>query len=116
MKQSLFHILTQTEADEAKAQGSYTPANFAAEGFIHCSYAVQVCPTAERFYKGQSNLVLLEIDESALSCEVIVEDLYGSGEAFPHIYGTLLWQAVVAVHDFPCLEDGSFELPEAIKL
>lgn len=116
MKTSLFHITTRTEATAAKSQGDYTPVNYKDEGFIHCSYANQVSRVAENFYKGQQDLVLLEIDKALVDVEVIDEDLYESGEEFPHIYGILAWQAVNVVHDFPCLDDGSFELPKAISL
>lgn len=116
MNKSLFHILKKEEADAAKASGSYIPANYSVEGFIHCSYASQVCKVAAHFYKAQENLVLLEIDKSVLTSKVIDEDLYDAGEDFPHIYGELPWQAVQIVHDFPCNDDGSFDLPDTIDL
>jgi len=116
MTKALFHILTKTEADAAKAKGVYLPANFASEGFIHCSYVHQVCAVAGNFYKGQQNLVLLEIDKSLLNSKVIDEDLYEAGQDFPHIYGELNWDAVKMIHNFPCLDDGSFELPSSISV
>lgn len=115
MTKALFHILKKSEADAAKEAGVYLPATFADEGFIHCSYDHQVCRVAAHFYKGQENLVLLEIDKSLLSSKVIDEDLYDAGENFPHIYGELPWRAVTSIHNFPCLEDGSFELPTSIR-
>ena len=114
MDKPLFHILKKTEADAAKTAGLYLPATFADEGFIHCSYANQVCRVAANFYKGQQNLVLLEIDKSLLTSKVIDEDLYETGEEFPHIYGELPWRAITTVHDFPCLADGNFELPTTV--
>lgn len=114
MSQPLFHILSREEADAAKLSGSYIPQNYSTEGFIHCSYASQVCKVALNFYKAQNNLVLLEIDKSLLTCEVIDEDLYGAGEDFPHIYGELPWQAVRTIHDFSSNADGSFNLPATV--
>ena len=35
---------------------------------------------------------------------------------FPHVYGPIPVQAVVEVHDFPCEQDGSFVLPEAVAV
>ena len=116
MNQPLFHILKKTDADAAKVAGSYLPENYATEGFIHCSYASQVCKVALHFYKAQQDLILLEIDKSLLSCKVIDEDLYGAGENFPHIYGELPWQAVRQMHDFPSNADGSFDLPSTINI
>jgi len=116
MTQPLFHILSKEDADAAKLKGTYLPENYLTEGFIHCSYASQVCKVALNFYKAQKDLVLLEIDKSVLNCEVIDEDLYNTGEDFPHIYGELPWQAVVQIHEFPCKADGSFDLPKTINV
>jgi uncharacterized protein (DUF952 family) len=40
---------------------------------------------------------LLHIDEDRLTSPVVVEDLVGSGEPFPHIYGPIDLAAVVTV-------------------
>ena len=110
----LFHITSKRDSDAAKHGGVYRPESLASEGFIHCSYAHQVCSVADRFYQNRTDLVLLQIDSSHLSCDVVDEDLYDSGEKFPHIYGELPWSAVVAVHEFPCTDTGGFCLPSAL--
>jgi uncharacterized protein (DUF952 family) len=95
----MYHITTAAEAEHARETGEYTPEGFAAEGFIHCSYAHQVRGVMERIFKGREGLVLLEIDPSRLTCKVIDENLEGGQELFPHIYGPLPMSAVVRVHD-----------------
>jgi len=50
-----------------KKAGQYTAPSLAKEGFIHCSTLTQVLPVAEKFYKGQSGLILLGIDPARLS-------------------------------------------------
>ena len=113
----LFHITTRAEADRALAAGTtYTPAAYAREGFIHCSYAPQVVATANRIFRGKSDLVLLEIDPSALTCRVVDENLEGGRELYPHIYGELPVTALAAVHAFPCGDDGRFELPATVRI
>jgi len=107
----LLHILSKEEAESAKRTGVYTPASLVTEGFIHCSYEHQVCRVANFLYKGQTGLVLLELDPTKLEAILVDEDLYGSGETFPHLYGALIWDAVVAKHNFPHLADGTFVLP-----
>jgi uncharacterized protein (DUF952 family) len=69
-------------------------------GFIHCSRAEQVAGVAERFYRGQTGLVLLTIDENLVGPEVRYEAVPDSGERFPHVYGPLNTDAVVAVAPF----------------
>ncbi|MGL5796470.1 MAG: DUF952 domain-containing protein [Waterburya sp.] len=113
--ETVFHIVAKKEVDNAQSEGYYQPASFVDEGFIHCSYLNQVCRVANLFYRGKTDLVLLEINTARIGCEVIDEDLYDSGENFPHIYGKLSWEAVVAVHEFPCNTDGTFELPTTLK-
>lgn len=88
-----------------------------AEGFIHCSDPGSVHLPANRFYADQDDLVLLEIDPAALDVPVRWEP--GSppipdGPWFPHVYGPINPQAVVAVHDFPRNADGVYELPAGL--
>lgn len=112
---AIFHITSRAEAAEAIRLAQYVPVNFDAEGFIHCSYAQQVAPVADRFFPGRSDLVLFQIEPTALSCEVVEENLEGGTELFPHIYGKLPMSAVVRVHDFPCRADGRFDLPADVN-
>jgi uncharacterized protein (DUF952 family) len=107
----LFHITTAAEADAARVSGEYRPAAFAREGFIHCSYARQVAATANRIFRGRTDLVLLEIDATRLTSPVVVENLEGGAELYPHIYGPLPIAAVRRVHRFPASSDGTFTLP-----
>ncbi len=109
--QTLFHITSANEVAKAQAQGWYEPADFAREGFIHCSFQVQVVGTAGRYYRGRDDLVLLEIEPESVAGEVVIENLTGGDELFPHLYGRLPWTAVKRVHPFPSGDDGSFALP-----
>lgn len=106
----LFHIATRDEFEGARASGAdYRPAAFAREGFIHCSYAHQLEATAARHFAGRTGLVLLEINRDALTCVVVDENLSGATELFPHVYGPLPLNAVVAVHSFNGLPPGPVE-------
>ena len=71
--------------------------SLAEQGFIHCSFADQVRATADRYYKGRDDIVLLEIDRHKLAAPLKVED------GFPHIYGALNRDAVVAVTPYETL-------------
>lgn len=110
----IFHIALRDDVEAANIGGEYSPPTFSDEGFIHCSYADQVIAVARRYYHGQNGLVLLEIDRSSLSCDVIDENLIGGDELYPHIYGRLPMSAVTNIHAFPCRADGTFLLPPAI--
>jgi uncharacterized protein (DUF952 family) len=94
---SLFHITTREAWQRAREIGSYRPAAFAADGFIHLSEARQWLTTANRFYRGQPDLVLLALDETKLRAEVRREP--ADADVFPHLYGDLNLDAVSAVYD-----------------
>lgn len=80
------------------------------EGFIHCSFADQVLTPANERYAGRDDLQLLVIDPDAVQARIVVEDSYGSGTEFPHIYGVLNLDAVRSVVPFPRGESGLFEV------
>jgi uncharacterized protein (DUF952 family) len=111
MVTTIYHITSADEAAAAARSGTYAPAAFDAEGFIHCSYPWQVLDVANRRFAGRDDLVLMEIDRAKLACEVIDENLEGGTDLFPHVYGHLPISAVVQVHPFPCGAAGRFDLP-----
>jgi len=96
----LFHIALPEDWSAAQAAGRYTTSTrgvtLAEEGYIHCSFAAQVAATAQRFYGDVPEVVLLRIDPDLLTSPVVVEDLVGSGEPFPHVYGPIDLAAVVS--------------------
>lgn len=115
----VFHIASQAEWDAARAAGSYRPASLVHDGFIHCSTAAQIVGSADRYFRGRRDVVLLCIDESRVAGALRHEPpaVIGgapdrrTGELFPHLYGALALDAVVRVVPFPCRDDGSFALP-----
>ena len=83
----IFHITTSSAWDEARATGAYEPPSLQQEGFIHLSSADQVVATANRVFRGQSDLVLLCVASERLAAGVRYEHAEDAGEAFPHLYG-----------------------------
>ncbi|NPV56617.1 MAG: DUF952 domain-containing protein [Anaerolineae bacterium] len=110
----IYHIAREDDWQSGLMAEQYLPAEFAADGFIHCSTHEQVLRVANRFYRGQSDLVLLEIDPERVEAEVIYENLEGGEERFPHLYGPLNLDAVAAVHVFTPGGNGSFQLPAGL--
>jgi uncharacterized protein (DUF952 family) len=93
----IYHVTTQTEWEQAKIEGSYKPAGYDQEGFIHCSVEKQVAGVLDRFYKGQTGLIKLKIEKAKVSRPVLFELAADLDELFPHIYGTLNLDSVVEV-------------------
>lgn len=110
----LYHIVAREAWAEASETGRLVADSLALEGFTHCSALHQVTRTATAHYRNVPGLVLLQIDPARLDAEVIWEDTGGSGEGFPHIYGSVPVSAVVATFDFNADAEGSFALPAGL--
>jgi glutathione S-transferase len=99
----IYHLATARDWAAAQESGSYTTSTYGVtleqEGFIHASRADQWEGVRERFYADVNEpLVLLEIDTDLLDVPVVEEPpAPGVEETFPHIYGPLRPEAVVAV-------------------
>jgi uncharacterized protein (DUF952 family) len=95
----IFHITdTATWADSqhrGKHTGSTRGIDLSDEGYIHCSTADQWRGVIERFYADATDLLLLHIDEEKLTSPLVYEQLPGSADTFPHIYGPINLDAVV---------------------
>jgi uncharacterized protein (DUF952 family) len=92
----IFHITTEAAWQAAQQKGEYIAESLATEGFIHASRASQVQPTLQRYFAGQTNLVLLHIDTQRLN-NPLRYDVATEGQYFPHIYGSLNLSAVIKV-------------------
>lgn len=113
----IFHILKNEDWQQAIQTGSYAPRSLQIEGFIHCSTREQTPATANRYYHGQTDLVLLSIDPSLLTAELRLEAPANphderARELFPHVYGPINLDAVSRAVDFPCDSGGSFRWPQ----
>lgn len=96
----IYHLTPRHTWQQAQEAGVYTADSLASEGFIHFSTANQVVATANRFYRRQPDLVLLIVDPLKLTAELVYEESE-PGQFFPHLYGPLNLDAVLAVYDFP---------------
>jgi uncharacterized protein (DUF952 family) len=95
----IFHIVDGGTWAAAEKAGEYRPDSLLNEGFVHFSFAEQVEATAQRYYAGVTDLVLVEFDSETLrrsGVEVVVEDLAGHGE-YPHVYAAIPTTAAIGV-------------------
>jgi uncharacterized protein (DUF952 family) len=113
----LFHLAVAAEWRRAEDEGapyrrSTIETSLEEAGFIHCSFAHQVQGTADRFYRGRDDIVLLVIDPARVGSEVRVE---GGGEQFPHIYGPLPLDAVIETLPVPVDQDGRLLITSLVQ-
>jgi len=98
----IFHIATASDWQTAKRSGTYTTSTrgrtLDEEGFIHASRSDQWPRVREAVYADVAEpLVLLVIETGLLDVPVVEEEVPGTGETFPHLYGPLPPAAVVQV-------------------
>ena len=115
MSRSILHLAERSRWAAAHVSGAYAPDAFGAEGFVHCCDPAQIEGVANRLYRGRDDLVLLVIEENRLAAEVRRENLEGGDEPYPHVYGPIELDAVVAVQELLSGPDGRFELSEGLR-
>jgi uncharacterized protein (DUF952 family) len=91
----IYHVTTKAAWQQAQQQGFYEAPSLDTEGFIHLAAQAQVAGVLERYYKGQTNLLLLHVEESRLTAELKYELAPSVNELFPHVYGAINLDAVV---------------------
>ena len=108
---TIYTICPAGQWDEAVRAGRFLGAAIdLADGFIHFSTADQVAETAARHFSGQSDLVLVAVDESRLGPALRYEVSRG-GALFPHLYAPLELSAVVRVVPLPLDASGKHQFP-----
>jgi uncharacterized protein (DUF952 family) len=110
----IYHITAESEWEKAKVTGYYTTPSLELEGFIHASNSEQLVVTANRYFNGRTDLVILKIVTEKVEPEVRLDPVtsYSEPQEFPHIYGPLNLDAVIEVIDFKPDADGSFSMPD----
>lgn len=112
----ILHITSQAAWQQARNEGIYRGDTLESEGFIHCSTREQLTGSANTFFHGRTDLLLLCIEPGRVLSEIRYEHpTPGDERLFPHIYGPLNLNAVVEVLAFPPEPDGSFSLPEVLQ-
>lgn len=97
MTEHIYHITTLSAWEKAQELGAYSAPSLDSEGFIHCSKKEQVEGVLQRFYAGQTGLILLNIDPELLNAPLIYEMATDLQEMFPHVYGKIPLKSVVGI-------------------
>ena len=113
----IYHIAVAADWERAQRAGEYTIStrdkSLGEVGFIHASTERQVALVANAIYQGDHGLVVLVIDAARVWPEIRYEQVPGSDDPFPHIYGPLNTDAVVRTVPFAPGTDGRFSFPQA---
>ncbi len=91
-----FKVLTAEQMATLEADGSFAGAPVdLADGYVHLSTIDQLTETVDKHFAGQNDLQVAEVDLEALGDAVKWEPSRG-GQLFPHLYGPLTLDVVVA--------------------
>ena len=102
---TIYHIAQRADWESAVAAGEYHVSTrgrtVEQEGFIHASTATQVTGVANAFFAdvALADLVVLVIDPDRLTAPLRYDPVPGAPDPFPHIYGPLNVDAVVATRE-----------------
>lgn len=92
----IYHIVSATDWMNQASELVYKAVSLQTEGFIHLSTKEQVSGTLRRYYQNVPDLLLLHVDVDKLEHPLNYE-ASTNNEQFPHLYGPLNKDAVVAV-------------------
>ncbi len=112
----IYKILATADWRAMQATGRFDgSADDRRDGFIHLSRRDQLAGTLAKHFQGQDHLLLLGIDDSALSAAALKWEPSRGGTLFPHLYGPLPLAAVSWAEGLAWADDGSPVLPARIN-
>ena len=111
--QVAYKVLTADEMATLEHDGRFGGAPVdRQDGFIHLSTADQLTETVDRHFAGQSGLHVAAVDLGSFSAALRWEPSRG-GQLFPHLYGPLLLETVIAYGPLERDASGRVKLPVA---
>jgi uncharacterized protein (DUF952 family) len=106
-----YKVLTADEMAALERDGRFDgSADDRRDGFIHLSTADQLAGTIDKHFVGRDDLHLAAVDLGAFGNSLRWEPSRG-GVDFPHLYGPLLLETVVAYSPLERMPDGGIRLP-----
>jgi uncharacterized protein (DUF952 family) len=106
-----YKVLTAEQMAALEADGTFAGAPVdLADGYIHLSTQEQLTETVDKHFAGQSDLYVAAVDLGSFDDSLKWEESRG-GQLFPHLYGPLLLETVVAYSAIERLADGEVKLP-----
>ena len=111
--QTAYKVLTAEQMANLEREGSFAGAPVdLADGYIHLSTAAQLTETVDKHFAGQTDLHVAAVDLGAFGGSLKWEESRG-GQLFPHLYGPLPLEAVIAYGPLQRDDDGTMRLPVA---
>ena len=102
-----YHLVPAAVWRATDPAADYLPEPFAQDGFIHTTHdPAEVIAVGNRYYRDDPRrYVVLHIDTALVRAPIRIED---PDRQYPHIYGPLNRDAIIAVSDAVRDADGTF--------
>jgi len=98
IKMSKIYIITHADWWKKWSDSEvYESPTLVDESFIHLCTEAQLSGVLERYFQGQSNLLKLHIDSTALDSNQLKYEIATGNDLFPHYYGQIPKAAIVEV-------------------
>jgi len=108
-----YKILSTAELTTLERDGSWSgSSDDRRDGYIHLSTADQLAGTVDKHFAGRTDLQIAAVDLGSFGDSLRWEESRG-GQLFPHLYGPLLLETVIAYGPLDRAEDGTIRLPVA---
>jgi uncharacterized protein (DUF952 family) len=106
----IYHLVPIDYWEAQPTDRPYVPADYAREGFIHCTRGEeQIAVVANRYYRhDQRAWLVLVLDEQAITAAIKYEP-GADGLLYPHLYGPLNREAIREIRPMPRDPDGTFK-------
>lgn len=92
----IYHIANNIDWERAQSAGSYECESLHSEGFIHLSTESQLQESLNIYFKGKTDITILELDTDKIKGTLKWELSESRGEEFPHLYNPLNVSAVIS--------------------
>jgi len=108
-----YHATTKAHFESLHPTKPYLPPDFDADGFIHCTDGAEAPSIVlTTYYKDEpGDWVVAYVDADRITSPVRYDD---RAEVFPHVYGPINRDAILAVKEIGLVEDGTFLGPEPL--
>lgn len=94
----IYHICAAADWRAAQPEGAYRGSAAArADGFLHLSTAEQLAGSLAKHYPEPDGFVILTVHLAALGSSELKWEPSRGGALFPHVYGEIPLNAVIAV-------------------
>jgi len=108
-----YKVLTAQQMATLEAESRFEGAPIdLADGYIHLSTAAQLTETVDKHFAGQDDLHVAAVDLEVLGDAVKWEKSRGD-QLFPHLYGVLELETILAYGPLERDADGAVKLPVA---